>query len=88
MKRRDFITLLGGAAGVAARGARAAADDARDRVSRLAHRVTRCGSVAAFRQGLNESGYVEGQNVTIEYHWAEGRMTGSLSWQPIWFANK
>jgi putative tryptophan/tyrosine transport system substrate-binding protein len=28
---------------------------------------------AAFRKGLNESGYIEGQNVTVEYHWLEGQ---------------
>jgi putative ABC transport system substrate-binding protein len=28
---------------------------------------------AAFRKGLNETGYIEGQNVTVEYHWFEGR---------------
>ena len=30
-------------------------------------------SSAAFRKGLNETGYVEGQNVTVEYHWLEGQ---------------
>src|SRR5260370_35892934 len=31
------------------------------------------GYVAAFRKGLGETGYVEGQNVTVEYHWLEGQ---------------
>ena len=31
------------------------------------------GNVAAFRKGLNEIGYVEGENVTVEYHWLEGQ---------------
>jgi hypothetical protein len=29
--------------------------------------------VTAFRKGLNETGYIEGQNVKVEYHWLEGR---------------
>jgi putative ABC transport system substrate-binding protein len=31
------------------------------------------GVVAAFRNGLGENGYVDGQNVTVEYHWLEGQ---------------
>ena len=59
--------------GVAARGARAAAGDAGGRV--YPRRVGRCLArfAAAFRKGLNETGYVEGQNVTVEYHWLEGQ---------------
>jgi putative tryptophan/tyrosine transport system substrate-binding protein len=34
------------------------------------------GRVAAFRKGLNVAGYVEAQNVTVEYHWLEGQFDG------------
>ena len=71
MRRREFITLLGGAAALAARGARAAAGDAGDRFLRSTSAAGSAHLVTAFRQGLNEAGFVEGQNVAIEYRWAD-----------------
>ena len=60
MRRRDFLTLLGGAASWPL-VARAAAGDAGDRISW--ERIARTRMVAAFRQGLQDTGYVEGENV-------------------------
>ena len=75
MQRREFITLLGGAA-VWPLAARAQQRDARDRVP-LHGATTRSilgDPMAAFRKSLSEAGYSEAQNVTIEFRWAEGRL--------------
>src|SRR5215472_787681 len=73
MKRREFITLLGGAAAwpIAAHAQQPAMPVVALVNSRSPEASER--QVAAFRKGLNEAGYVEGQNVTVEYHWLTGQ---------------
>src|SRR5262249_11553484 len=73
MRRREVITLLGGGAAwpLAARAQQSAVAtagfcSARSPASSPPLR-------AEFRKGLSEAGYVEGQNVAVEYHWLDGR---------------
>jgi putative ABC transport system substrate-binding protein len=73
MRRRDFITLFGGVAGGWPFAARAQ-PPALPVVALINGGAANASAnrAAAFRKGLSESGYAEGQNVTIEYHWLEG----------------
>ena len=71
--RRNFLAMLGGAAVAWPRVARAQQPTPIVGLinSRSAQDAVR--NVAAFRKGLDETGYVEGQNVMVEYHWLEGQ---------------
>jgi putative tryptophan/tyrosine transport system substrate-binding protein len=71
MDRRWFIAMLGGA--VAWPLAARAQQPALPIVGFVNMRSPEATQAAAFRKGLNETGYVEGQNVMVEYHWLEGQ---------------
>ena len=75
MKRRDFVLLLAGAM-TAARALRAQQQKAMPVIGWLSVGSPESDStvrLSPFRRGLDETGHIEGQNVAIEYRWAEGQ---------------
>jgi putative tryptophan/tyrosine transport system substrate-binding protein len=73
MRRRHFLTLVGGvAAGPLATHAQQSSMPVIGFLD-AGSAAERADLVAAFRQGLTKTGYFEGQNVAVEYRWAEGR---------------
>ena len=92
IKRREFIALVGGGGLLlTAKVRRARAQQQSMPVvgflePRSPHVIANL--LRAFHQGLKETGHAEGENVVIEYRWAENENDRLPAWRPIWFADR
>jgi putative tryptophan/tyrosine transport system substrate-binding protein len=87
MKRREFITLLGGTAAtwpLAARAQQPAGRVYRVGLLVTASREQQLHLLKAFEQGLRNLGYRVGENVVIEYRFADGKMERCPGWRRTW----
>ena len=86
MRRREFVAALGGAAiGFSWSLAARAQQPAMPVIGYLdlGSPISSAPFLEAFRGGLGEAGYVEGESVAINYRWAEERYDGLPHWRPI-----
>src|SRR5262245_65167547 len=73
IRRRDFITLLGGGSAAWPLAARAQQMPVIGYLSPTSPAMLSVGRLSKFHQGLKETGYIESENVAIEYRWADGQ---------------
>jgi putative ABC transport system substrate-binding protein len=78
MRRRRFLTLLGGVA--VARPIVARAQQSNIPIVGFLHGASYAPFIAGFGQGLNDAGFTDGKNVSVEYRWAEGHYDRLPGW--------
>jgi len=84
MRRREFITLIGGISAVGPLAARAQQRPV-PVVGVLSPESAAIPDVKGLREGLQEFGYVEGRNIRYEYRWSDGNFEGLTIWLPTLF---